>query len=252
MGASQEDIMATLPIGSSTHLLVLTGAGISAESGVPTFRGAGGLWEGHAIEDVASPSGFARDPLLVWRFYSQRRAGLEGVMPNAGHDALVEVERRLGDRFLLVTQNVDGLHAAAGSERIVEMHGNLMRSRCTRCDREPFEDRTAYRAGVAPMCGRCKAAGADGLLRPDIVWFGEIIPPAALARIEAFVAAATDLCFLAVGTSGLVYPAAGLVDVVRQRGGRSWLVNAERPANVTSFDHVEIGAAGSLLPQLLA
>src|SRR5678815_3366686 len=122
-----------LPLDESSYLLVLTGAGISAESGVPTFRDAGGLWEGHNVEDVASPGGFERDPLLVWRFYSQRRANMEGVVPNEGHRALVAVEERLGDRLLLVTQNVDGLHAAAGSQRIVEMHGNLMRSRCTVC-----------------------------------------------------------------------------------------------------------------------
>lgn len=237
----------------TTHLLVLTGAGVSAESGVPTFRDAGGLWEGNAVEDVASPEGFARDPLLVWRFYAQRRANLEGIVPNPAHHALAEVERRLGDRFLLVTQNVDGLHAAAGSARMIELHGNLMRSKCSRCDRPPFPDRTAYKAGVAPVCGQCQRAGKDALLRPDIVWFGEAIDPAHLAQIEVFVrAAGTSLRFLAVGTSGLVYPAAGLVDVVRQRGGQSWLVNAERPANARQFDHVELGPAGTVLPRLLA
>ena len=238
---------------SESYLLVLTGAGISAESGVPTFRDANGLWEGHAVEDVASPEGFARDPLLVWKFYSERRANMTGVVPNAGHRALAEVEQRLGERYLLVTQNVDGLHAAAGSQRVVEMHGNLMRSRCTVCDRPPFEDRTAYKLGVAPMCGRCRAQGADALLRPDIVWFGEMIPPDALARIAAFVeAAGRQIRFLAVGTSGLVYPAAGLVDVVRSRGGRTWLVNADRPANVDRFDEVSIGPAGTTLPALFA
>ncbi len=242
-----------LALTPTTHLLVLTGAGISAESGIPTFRDAGGLWEGNAVEDVASPRGFVADPLKVWRFYSERRAAMDGVVPNAGHRALVEVERTLGDRFLLVTQNIDGLHAAAGSERVIEIHGTLMRSRCTICDRAPFEDRTAYRAGVAPMCGVCKRAGTDAVLRPDIVWFGEPVVADALPRIEAFVArAGADLRFLAVGTSGLVYPAAGLVDVVRARGGRSWLVNAERPANAESFDEVAIGAAGTVLPQLFA
>ncbi len=240
-----------LPLDSTTHLLVLTGAGISAESGIPTFRDAGGLWEGNDVTRVASPQGFRADPLLVWKFYSQRRANMTGVVPNAGHRALVEVERRLGDRFLLVTQNVDGLHVVAGSERVVEMHGNLMRSRCTVCDRAPFEDRTAYREGVAPMCGECKRAGRDGLLRPDIVWFGEQIPADALRRIDELVArAGSSLRFLAIGTSGLVYPAAGLVDVVRAHGGRSWLVNAEPPANVDQFDEVAIGSAGTVLPQL--
>ncbi len=242
-----------LTLGPSTHLLVLTGAGISAESGIATFRDAGGLWEGNAVEDVASPEGFVRDPLLVWRFYSERRAAMANVAPNAGHRALVDVERRLGDRFLLVTQNVDGLHAAAGSERMIELHGNLMTSRCTSCDRAPFPDRTAYRAGVAPMCGVCQRAGKDALLRPHIVWFGESIAAGALARIDAFVTAAgSDLRYLAVGTSGLVYPAAGLVDVVRARGGKSWLVNADRPVNAASFDEVALGSAGTVLPQLFA
>jgi NAD-dependent deacetylase len=232
-------------------LLVLTGAGISAESGVPTFRGADGLWEGHSVEEIASPEGFARDPRKVWRFYSERRADVASVVPNAAHRTLVEVEQRLGDRFLLVTQNVDGLHAAAGSRRVVELHGNLMRSRCTICDRWPFEDRTVYRPGGAPMCGRCRARGFNALLRPDIVWFGEVMPRAAMLRIEAFVeAAGARLRYLAVGTSGLVYPAAALVDAVRGRGGRTWLVNAELPANADRFDEVAIGPAGTTLPAL--
>jgi NAD-dependent deacetylase len=243
----------TLPLDPTSYLLVLTGAGVSAESGVPTFRDAGGLWEGNAVEDVASPDGFARDPLLVWRFYSQRRAGLTGIVPNAGHRALAAVEQRLGDRFLLVTQNIDGLHAAAGNERLIELHGNLMRSRCTVCDRPPFADTTAYRTGVAPMCGRCDARGKAALLRPDIVWFGEAIARDALDRIAAFVAAAgPHLRYLAVGTSGLVCPAAGLVDVVRSAGGRSWLVNAEAPANAGSFDEVILAPSGTTLPALLA
>jgi NAD-dependent deacetylase len=241
-----------IAIDSSTHVLVLTGAGISAESGVPTFRDAGGLWEGHDVTDVASPDGFARDPLLVWRFYSQRRAGMTGIEPNAAHRALVELERQLGDRFLLATQNVDGLHLAAGSERIVEMHGALMRSRCTRCDRAPFADTTAYAPNVAPLCGPCRARGVDALLRPDIVWFGEMLPEGALDRIEAFVRRAGErLVFIAIGTSGLVYPAAGLVDATKRIGGTSWLVNLERPANVSQFDHVVLGPAARELPALL-
>lgn len=244
----------TLAIDPDTFLLVLTGAGISAESGVPTFRDAGGLWEGSKVEDVATPEGFARDPLRVWRFYSQRRANMTGIVPNAGHRALVDVEQRLGDRFLLVTQNIDGLHATAGSQRVIEIHGSLMTSRCTRCDREPFEDRTAYRDGVAPLCGRCRERGTDALLRPHIVWFGEALAAGALARIEQFVdgARGRKLVFLAIGTSGLVYPAAGLVDVVRARGGRTWLVNAERPANASAFDEVVLGPAGVELPRLFA
>jgi NAD-dependent deacetylase len=245
--------MQTLPITDDTFLLVLTGAGVSAESGVPTFRDAGGLWEGHEVTEVATPAGFRKDPLLVWRFYSERRANMTGIEPNAGHHALVAIERRMEGRFLLATQNIDGLHRAAGSERVIDMHGDLMRSRCTVCDRPPFEDRTAYKPGVAPMCGRCKAAGKDALLRPDIVWFGEMLDRKALERIENFVAAAgSRLVFLAIGTSGLVHPAAGLVDDARAVCGTTWLVNAELPANGSRFDHVVIGPSGKVLPELFA
>jgi NAD-dependent deacetylase len=132
---------------------------------------------------------------------------------------------------------------------MVEMHGGLMRSRCTRCDRPAFADTTAYRPNVAPQCGQCKARGVDALLRPDIVWFGERLPPGALERIEAFVsAAASRLVFVAIGTSGHVYPAAGLVDATRQVGGTSWLLNLERPVNAAQFDHVVLGPAAREVP----
>src|SRR6187401_2933106 len=121
--------MDTIRLTDTTRVLVLTGAGISAESGVPTFRDAGGLWDGHRVDEVASPAGFFRDPLTVWRFYSERRAALAGIVPNRAHAALAALEERLGDRFLLATQNIDGLHTAAGNRRVIEMHGNLMRSR---------------------------------------------------------------------------------------------------------------------------
>ena len=245
--------MQPIAISPTSHVLILTGAGISAESGIPTFRDAGGLWEGHDVRAVATWDGFARDPLLVWRFYGQRRAALADVQPNAAHLALAALEARLGDRMLLVTQNIDGLHRAAGSERVIELHGDLMRSRCSACDRPPFADRDAYRPGVAPMCGRCRAAGKDALLRPDVVWFGERLDPAALPRVEAFVrAAGPALVFVAIGTSGLVDPAASLVDAARSVGGRTCLINAEPPANADRFDHVAIGRAGALVPALLA
>jgi NAD-dependent deacetylase len=242
-----------IALDSQTHVLVLTGAGVSAESGIPTFRDAGGLWEGHDVTAVASPQGFARDPLLVWRFYSARRADLTAVSPNAAHRALVEVEARLGDRFLLATQNIDGLHTAAGSTRVVEMHGNLMRSRCTRCDRAPFADTTAYRANVAPICGQCRHRGHDSALRPDVVWFGEHLPPGVMDRIETFIATAgRRLVFIAAGTSGLVYPAAGLAEATRRVGGTTVCVNLEAPANASTFDHVSLGPATAALPALFA
>jgi NAD-dependent deacetylase len=247
--------MERIAFGDATRLLVLTGAGVSAESGIPTFRDAGGLWEGASIEDVASPDGFNRDPATVWRFYSQRRQGLTGVVPNAAHHAIARIEEQLGDRFLLVTQNVDGLHTAAGSKRVVEIHGNLMRTRCHHCDREAFADTATY-IGKLPQCRLC-----SGLLRPDIVWFGEAIPRSALARIEEFFAeslmdvkkpsGAPDLVFLAAGTSGLVFPAAALVDQVHELGGTTYLANMEPPANARAFDHAVMGPASQVLPALL-
>ncbi len=251
--------MRPLPLGPSTHLLVLTGAGISAESGIPTFRDAGGLWEGHRVEEVASPEGFAADPRKVWRFYSQRRRGLAGISPNLGHRAVAEVERRLGDRFLLVTQNVDTLHSAAGSERVIELHGNLMRTRCSSCSRQPFHDSQTY-DGEPPACDLCAGRGRRGLLRPDIVWFGEAIDRGALSRISRFLeqgarqrgaSGYAELVFLAIGTSGQVYPAAGLVQTVKELGGRTYLANLEESDNGYLFDEVALGKASEIVPALL-
>lgn len=238
--------MEQLIVDSRTRLLVLTGAGVSAESGVPTFRGMDGLWENHPVEAVASPQGFAQDPALVWRFYSQRRAGASSVHPNPGHDALVAWERRLGDRFLLATQNVDGLHRRAGSERVVEMHGNLFKTRCSGCKREPFDDTTVHPSGTVPRCDACGAA-----LRPHIVWFGEYLDPADLERIGDFITRGDGpLVFLAAGTSGAVWPAAGLVDQVRSVGGDTWLVNFDAAENTHRFHHFVQGKSGEILPGL--
>lgn len=241
--------MKQLVIDDRTHLLVLTGAGVSAESGVPTFRDSNGLWEKHPVEEVASPRGFKANPALVWRFYSLRREGAAAVKPNPGHHALAEWERRLGDRFLLATQNVDGLHRVAGSQRLVEMHGHLFTSRCSGCERAPFEDRTVYPEGTVPKCDGCGAA-----LRPHIVWFGEYLDPGNIERIERFVEGARraggKLVFLAAGTSGAVYPAAGLVDQVKARGGETWLVNLEPSENVGRFHHFVAGKSGEVLPTL--
>lgn len=240
--------MTTLTLDDDCWLLVLTGAGVSAESGIPTFRDANGLWESHRVEDVASPDGFARDPRLVWRFYSERRKAAAPCAPNAGHRALVEVERRMGDRFLLATQNVDGLHRAAGSERLVEMHGNLYTTRCGSCDEAPFRDE-AQHLDALPKCPSC-----GGLQRPHIVWFGESLDARDLDRIDAFLREGMShrLVFLAAGTSGVVYPAAGLVDVSRRRGGDTWLVNYEPSDNRGRFEHFVQGRSGEVLPTLFA
>lgn len=229
-------------------MLVLTGAGVSAESGLATFRGSNGLWENHPVEEVASPEGFSADPVLVWRFYSQRREAALKVKPNPGHEALVAWERRLGARFLLATQNVDGLHRQAGSERVVELHGQLFTSRCATCERAPFEDRAVYPAGHVPRCERC-----GGRLRPHIVWFGEGLEPAGLERIQDFVAQSRGqrLVFLAAGTSGAVYPAAGLVGLARAAGAECWLVNADPADNAHAFHHFVQGKSGEVLPRLV-
>jgi NAD-dependent deacetylase len=243
-----------LKIDRDTRLLVLTGAGVSAESGVPTFRDANGLWENHPIEQVATPEGFEEDPGLVWRFYSDRRRKAGAVAPNPGHHALVEAERRVGDHFLLVTQNVDGLHRRAGSERLVEMHGGLFETRCSVCDRPPFEDASEHGPGDVPPCELCAAAGRDGLLRPAIVWFGEMLDTVKVRHISAFIEdagrARGRFVFLAVGTSGVVYPAAGLVLEARAVGAETWLVNAEAPDNRSAFRHFVQGRSGEVLPDL--
>lgn len=246
--------MEHIALNDDTLVMVLTGAGVSAESGIPTFRDASGLWENHAVEEVASPEGFAADPALVWRFYSQRRAGASRCRPNPGHVALAELEARLGDRFLLATQNVDGLHRDAGNTRLIEMHGNLFTSRCAMCDYGPVEDRVAYEENTLPACPRCDARGEFGLLRPHIVWFGEALDPGELARIDAFMrrAAAGRWIFLAVGTSGVVYPAAGLVNRARALGAETWLVNAEPSDNLGAFQRFVRGRSGEVLPGLFA
>lgn len=245
-----------LPIDDTTRLLVVTGAGISAESGLATFRGSGGMWENERVEDVASPRGFARDPARVWGFYSARRAAAARATPNAAHEALVEVERRLGDRFLLATQNVDGLHRRAGSRRVVELHGSLWRTRCSRCDRAPFEDRSFPIEPPLPTCDRCAADGREpALLRPAIVWFEEMLDPKDVETVGAFMASAAaadaPLLFLAIGTSGTVWPVAGYVEYAKALGASTWLANLERPDNAAAFDHVVKGPATRLVPRLL-
>ncbi len=245
--------LAPIAIDDETRVLVLTGAGVSAESGIPTFRAAGGLWEEHPVERVASPEGFREDPELVWRFYSERRRKARTCEPNPGHSALVALEDRLDDRFLLVTQNVDELHRRAGSRRLVEIHGRLFQSRCHHCGAPPFDDDRTYDDGIPPLCDECSAAGRIGLLRPHIVWFGEMLDPSHLLRIEAFMEAARKhrFLFLAAGTSGAVFPAAAFVDRARLYRAETWLVNAELAENTGRFHHFVQGKSGEVLPTLL-
>lgn len=233
-------------LGPSSKVLILTGAGVSAESGVPTFRGIGGLWEGRRVEEVASPEGFDADAKTVWRFYSLRREGAAKVGPNPGHLAIAKLEEKLGDRLLLATQNVDGLHARAGSKRMICIHGELFKTRCEQCN-VPFEDEKTYFDAV-PSCSTCNT----GRLRPHIVWFGEMLNPAHLAQIDDFIErAGRDLVFFAIGTSGQVYPAAGFVDAARRVGGSCWLIDVDPSVDYAArFDHVVRGKSGEVLPHL--
>jgi NAD-dependent deacetylase len=242
-----EDWTADLPraaelLRAAERVAVLTGAGISAESGLATFRGAGGLWEGHRVEDVATPSAFQRDPVLVWRFYNARRAGLRAAQPNAGHLALAGLEGRLGERFTLITQNVDGLHRAAGCRRVLEIHGSLHRVRCTGCG--AVEDRGTEPLEELPRCAAC-----GKLLRPDVVWFHEMLPQDVWA--EAARAARECQCFLVVGTSAVVYPAAELVPLARFNKARVLEVNLTRTDASSYADVTLCGPAGQVLPELL-
>jgi NAD-dependent deacetylase len=185
---------------SATSVFVLTGSGISAESGLPTFRGVGGLWRTHRVEELASPEGFARDPRLVWTWYNERRAAHERAQPNAGHRALARIERRIGD-FTLATQNVDSLHLRAGSSNVLELHGKLREARCTGCSaRRPLEADGLPLDQIEHDCG--------GRWRPDIVWFGESLPAADWREAER--AAGRADVILVIGTSAVVYPAAAL------------------------------------------
>jgi NAD-dependent deacetylase len=222
---------------------VLTGAGVSAESGLATFRGPDGLWEGQRVEDVATPRAFERDPVLVWRFYHMRRANLAAAAPNPGHHALAALERHYGpDNFTLITQNVDGLHRAAGSQSVLEIHGTLRRVRCTGCG--AAEERGALPLPELPRCRAC-----DALLRPDVVWFEEMLPQDVWA--EACHAAGYCDCFLVIGTSAIVYPAAGLTSLARANGAEVIEINLTRTAASREADVVLLGPSGSILPQLL-
>ena len=218
-------------------VVVLTGAGISAESGVPTFRDADGLWEGHRVEDVATPQAFDRDPDLVQHFYDARRAALAAVQPNPAHHALARIEEAIGDDLLVVTQNIDDLHERAGSTRVLHMHGELLSALCRRChDRTRWEHELLDR----PPCPGCGATE----LRPDVVWFGEI--PYDMDRI--FEALESCELFVSIGTSGAVYPAAGFVQAARAYGARTLELNLQPSEGSAYFHESRRGPAGVLVP----
>jgi NAD-dependent deacetylase len=241
-GSDASLLAAAMRLRQARHVCVLTGAGISAESGVPTFRAAQtGAWARFRPEELATPEAFHRDPHHVWQWYEWRRELVSEAEPNAGHRALVELAV-LVPRFTLVTQNVDNLHQRAGSAHVIEYHGNVLRDRCT------AEGVVAPRASQSisglPECARCGA-----MLRPDVVWFGEAIPARALLAAQQ---AVTDCdTFLSIGTSALVYPAAGLAKRALRSGAAAIEVNLE-PTDLSPLaDHVLRGEAGALLPRLV-
>ncbi len=236
-----EDVAARLR--AARRVVALTGAGVSAESGVPTFRGASGegLWERFRPEDLASFDAFERDPALVWRWYAWRRELVARCVPNPAHVALAELERRAPE-FLLVTQNVDGLHAAAGSREIAELHGCLWRTRCLGCG-AVAEDRRVPLPELPPRCG------CGGLLRPDIVWFGEVLPEATLLR--SFAAAMAAELVLVVGTSSLVYPAAAIPQQAARAGAFVVEVNLEPTPLTPLAGAFFAGPAAAVVPRLL-
>ncbi len=228
-------------IASASSVSVLTGAGVSAESGVPTFRGSGGLWRQHHPEDLATPDAFRRDPRLVWEWYDGRRQRIAETRPNPAHLALARLEAEKG-RFTLVTQNVDGLHERAGSRAVVKLHGDIWFLRCTSCRREWRDER----APLPELPPRCECGG---LARPGVVWFGESLPEDAWRRAEA-AASGCDV-LLVVGTSAVVYPAAGLVPTAKEAGARVIEVNLEETPISALVDCAFRGRAGEVLPALV-
>lgn len=234
-----EGLIAALRNASS--VLVLTGSGISAESGLPTFRGVGGLWRTHRVEELASPEGFERDPVLVWTWYNERKAAHSRALPNAGHIALAQLENLLPD-FTLATQNVDSLHLRAGSHNVVELHGSLRETRCTRCGwRQPLREEGLALDAIDHDCG--------GRLRPDIVWFGEALPPAAWTRARA--AASRAEVIVVVGTSAVVYPAAALATHYNPRAFVAE-INPEATAISDRVDCTVREGAAQALPRVVS
>ena len=224
------------------RVAVLTGAGVSAESGVPTFRGKEGLWKHYRPEDLATPDAFLRDPRLVWQWYNWRRGLVARAQPNRGHYALADMERQARD-FTLITQNVDDLHEQAGSRNVLKLHGDIWQVRCLSCERQWIDTRPAI-AELPPRCG------CGGLLRPGVVWFGEELVPGVWDRAEE-AARKADL-FLVIGTSAVVYPAAGLVRVAKCAGAKVVEINLAETVITNQIDEFLPGPCGELLPKLIA
>ena len=234
--------LARAHLASAQSITILTGAGISADSGVPTFRGADGLWRNFRAEDLATPEAFERDPRLVWEWYNWRRELIATKSPNPAHVALAELERRANHRIWLITQNVDGLHHVAGSRRLSEIHGNIWMVRCTACGLVAEDHRIPI--PILPTCGTCGA-----LVRPHIVWFGEPLDATELLRCSEALKSCDLL--LVIGTSGVVYPAAGFVSVAKQTGATVVEINLDETPQSDIVDLTLRGRAKDLVPQLL-
>ena len=219
------------------NIVILTGAGISAESGLRTFRAEDGLWEDHRVEEVATPGGFARDPALVQRFYDERRAQIRAVSPNPAHEALGRLDREFAGELLIVTQNIDDLHERGGARRVLHMHGEGLSAWCRACDARHRWEGTLGDGPACPACG-------EVAMRPDIVWFGEM--PYEMDRI--FDALASADLFVSIGTSGAVYPAAGFVQQASANGARTLELNLEESLGSRNFDETRLGAASELVP----
>lgn len=227
-------------ISTAKAIAVLTGAGISADSGIPTFRGENGLWRNFRAEDLATPEAFEHDPRLVWEWYNWRRELITTKQPNPAHYALAELERRF-DAFVLVTQNVDGLHAEAGSRNLIELHGNIWKVRCTKCG--DVTENLDVPIKLLPYCKRCK-----GLLRPHIVWFGEVLyAPDVLKSARAF--EGCDL-MLVIGTSGIVQPAASFVSLAKDQGAFVVEINVTESAASQEVDALLLGKASEVVPKI--
>jgi NAD-dependent deacetylase len=222
-------------------IAVLTGAGISAESGIPTFRGAGGLWRNFSAQDLATPQAFTRDPQLVWEWYDWRRQKIAEARPNAGHRALAALQDRV-PAFTLITQNVDGLHDHAGSREVLKLHGDIWTVRCTGCGKEQQDLRTPL-PELPPRC-QCGAR-----LRPGVVWFGEYLPERVWVKAE-YAAGHADV-FLTIGTSALVHPAAGLIDLARRGGAKTVEINPDATPYSGVVDFAIRGGASEILSQLI-
>jgi NAD-dependent deacetylase len=232
---------AAAAIAKARRLAVLSGAGVSAESGVPTFRDGDGWWQGHRVEDLATPEAFARNPRRVWHFYHARREQLRNIQPNPGHYSLVRLEEWFGENMLLATQNIDGLHTLAGNQRVAELHGNIRRTRCLQCG--VIEDRGLEALAAEPPCPGC-----GGQLRPDVVWFHEPLNERVVGSV--FTAAENCDCLLVVGTSAVVFPAATMIPLARQTGGVVIEINLTPTAASRYADIGLYGSSGELLPLL--